>query len=46
MYNSKFFTHISFMRKEIRFQPMKNIDEKELLIKDFIKRENKNEIGK
>ena len=32
-----------FMRKENNFTPMKNTDEKEILVNDFIKKENKNE---
>ncbi len=33
------------MRKEKNFEPMKNSDEKEILIKNFIKKEGKNENG-
>lgn len=35
-----------FMRKQFGFEPMKNIDEKETLLKDFSKKECKNEIRK
>jgi len=31
------------MRKPENFQPLKNIDEREVLIKDFIKKDIKNE---
>jgi hypothetical protein len=31
------------MRKPDNFQPMKNIDEKEILVKDFVKKDVKNE---
>ncbi len=44
MNNKMLFTHINFMRKPLEYKPLSNIDEREILIKDFIKKELKNEI--
>ncbi len=46
MNNIKYFTHIRFMRKPLFYQPMKNLDEKETFLREFVKKEDKNEIGK
>ena len=43
MYIKTNLTYNIFMRIEKNFEMMKNLDEKEILVKNFIKKEEKNE---
>lgn len=44
MNTKRFFAQISFMRKPtVEYEYLKNIDEKEVYVKDLIKKEIKNE---
>lgn len=43
MYIKVFCAHIKTMRKPTHYCPLRNIDEREVFIKDFIKKEMKNE---